>query len=110
MTAAGFTPAYLTLYESGELGNRVARALAGLGDCRLCPRNCGVDRLAGRKGVCRTGRQARVASFAPHYGEEAVLVGRSGSGTIFFSNCNLGCVFCQNYEFSCLGEGAETAT
>jgi len=65
--------------------------------------------LADQKGICKTGRLARVASFAPHFGEEDVLVGRSGSGTIFFSNCNLGCVFCQNYSLSHLGEGDEVS-
>ncbi|MFH7326044.1 radical SAM protein, partial [Desulfurivibrio sp. C05AmB] len=73
--------------------------------CDMCPRRCGVNRLAGELGVCRTGAQAVVASYGPHFGEEEPLVGRMGSGTIFFSNCNLGCVFCQNYEISHLGAG-----
>jgi len=66
-----------------------------------------VNRLAGEQGLCRTGRLAVVSAHHPHFGEEAVLVGRGGSGTIFFANCNLGCVFCQNYEISHLGEGEE---
>lgn len=78
-----------------------------LRECRLCPRECGVDRLSDEKGYCRTGRKAMVASFNPHFGEEAPLVGKSGSGTIFFSSCNLRCSFCQNYEISHLREGAE---
>lgn len=81
--------------------------MARLAACDLCPRRCGVDRLAGQQGFCRTGRLAKVAAHHPHFGEEAPLVGSSGSGAIFFSNCNLGCVFCQNYEISHLGEGEE---
>ncbi len=78
-----------------------------LNDCCLCPRQCGVNRLAGEKGVCRTGNNAVVASYAPHFGEESPLVGSRGSGTIFLSHCSLRCVFCQNYEISHLGEGVE---
>jgi len=73
----------------------------------LCPRECKVDRLLGEIGYCRTGRKAKVASFHPHFGEEAPLVGRFGSGTIFISSCNLLCSFCQNFEISHLGEGRE---
>ncbi len=96
---------YLRLPRRGELPRRVEQARAMLADCRLCPRECGVDRLAGKVGTCRTGRQAIVASFHAHFGEEAPLVGSHGSGTIFFSWCNLRCLFCQNYEISQLGEG-----
>jgi putative pyruvate formate lyase activating enzyme len=96
---------YLRLQRRGELHQRVEQALAMLADCHLCPRDCGVDRLAGKVGTCRTGRQAIVASFHAHFGEEAPLVGSHGSGTIFFSWCNLRCLFCQNYEISQLGEG-----
>jgi putative pyruvate formate lyase activating enzyme len=96
---------YLRLQRRGELHQRVEQALALLADCHLCPRDCGVDRLAGKVGTCRTGRQAIVASFHAHFGEEAPLVGSHGSGTIFFSWCNLRCLFCQNYEISQLGEG-----
>ncbi|MFW6146770.1 MAG: radical SAM protein [Thermodesulfobacteriota bacterium] len=78
-----------------------------LKDCRLCPRQCEVDRLHNEKGVCRTGRKAIVASFHAHYGEEAPLVGKFGSGTIFFSYCSLLCSFCQNYDISHQGEGSE---
>jgi len=91
---------YTSLFESGELERRRDAALGLLRDCRLCPRNCAVDRLAGGEGFCRTGRRARVASFNVHYGEEAPLVGRGGSGTIFFSSCNLLCSFCQNFDIS----------
>jgi len=109
-TIAGqsFVPAYLRLFESGELKRRVESALGELGCCRLCPRNCRVDRLNDNAGVCRTGRHAMVSSYFPHHGEEDCLRGRRGSGTIFFSWCNLRCVFCQNYEISWLGEGRPT--
>ena len=96
---------YVPLQRRGQLHQRVEQALALLADCRLCPRDCGVDRLAGKVGACRTGSQASVASFHAHFGEEAPLVGSHGSGTIFFSWCNLRCLFCQNYEISQLGEG-----
>jgi len=76
-----------------------------LKECRLCPRYCGVNRLAGEIGKCRTTSQAMVSSYGPHFGEEAPLVGSHGSGTIFFTYCNLRCVFCQNYTISQLGEG-----
>ena len=68
--------------------------------CRLCPRRCGVDRTAGQMGACQSGAEAIVASTQPHFGEEPVLVGPGGSGTIFFVGCNLACVFCQNYDIS----------
>lgn len=102
-------PTYLTLYASGELLRRKDAALERLSSCELCPRRCGVDRSAGEKGFCRTGRLAVVSACHPHFGEEAPLVGQGGSGTIFFSNCNLGCVFCQNYEISHHGDGEEVS-
>jgi putative pyruvate formate lyase activating enzyme len=73
--------------------------------CRLCPRHCDVDRLADELGACRTATDPIVSSYGPHFGEERPLVGRMGSGTIFLTNCNLRCVFCQNCEISQLGEG-----
>ena len=91
---------YLGLQASGELARRAAEAREWLRDCTLCPRECRVDRLAGELGQCRTGALARVASYGPHFGEEAPLVGRGGSGTIFFAGCNLACVFCQNHDIS----------
>jgi len=100
-------PGYIQLYKEGQLGQRVQKAVELLGECRLCPRQCEVDRLQGEEGVCRTGRKAMVASFHAHHGEEAPLVGRFGSGTIFFSSCNLLCSFCQNYEISHQCEGEE---
>jgi|SRR5262245_16043007 len=104
-----FTPAYLKTYEEGRLKSKVEEALSHLGpSCTVCPRLCkGVDRLANQFGVCKVGRKARVASAFPHFGEEDVLRGWEGSGTIFFSWCNLKCVFCQNFETSQLGEGDE---
>ncbi len=77
-----------------------------LEECCLCPRQCRVNRLAGESGKCRITKQAVVSSYGPHFGEEAPLVGRHGSGTIFFTYCNLRCVFCQNYTISQLGEGS----
>jgi len=130
-------PRYRDLLRSGELARRVRAALAELEDCRVCPRDCRVDRLhalppadavrrpaellrrPGRaaqrvvpshiaKGTsCFTGRYARVASAFPHFGEEDCLRGWRGSGTIFFSFCNLRCVFCQNWDVSQAGEGVE---
>ena len=105
----GAYPSYLALLESGELAARRERALSLLERCRLCPRACGVNRLAGDPGVCRTGRLALVSSAHPHFGEESPLVGTSGSGTVFFAGCNLKCLFCQNYEISHLAAGAEAA-
>jgi len=93
-------PSYLALYESGLLTERIEKARTLLAPCTLCPRQCRVRRLDGELGVCKTGSRARVASYGPHFGEEAPLVGRFGSGTIFFTYCNLLCVFCQNYDIS----------
>lgn len=93
-------PPYIGLYESGELKRRGEAAIALLSECRLCPRQCGVNRLEDKRGFCRTGRKAVVASYNPHYGEESPLVGKGGSGTIFFAGCNLGCRFCQNFDIS----------
>lgn len=99
--------AYLELYRSGKLAERVEAARALLKNCRLCPRHCGINRLADELGQCRTGVLAVISSYGPHFGEEAPLVGNHGSGTIFFANCNLKCIFCQNYTISQLGEGNE---
>jgi len=99
--------AYLELHPCGELAARIERAKGILESCEICPRHCQVNRLAGEVGKCRTGARAIVSSYSPHFGEEAPLVGSRGSGTIFFTNCNLRCVFCQNYSISQLGEGRE---
>jgi putative pyruvate formate lyase activating enzyme len=97
---ARFEPAYLRLYESGELKNRAERAAEALRSCQACPRNCRVNRLEDKFAVCRTGRYAVVSSHFAHFGEEDCLRGWKGSGTIFFSGCNLRCVFCQNFDIS----------
>ena len=94
------TPAFLHLHQKGELRFRVQKAREKLACCTLCPRACRVNRLNDEHGFCRTGRLAQVASYDLHFGEEAPLVGNQGSGTIFFAQCNLGCVFCQNWEIS----------
>jgi putative pyruvate formate lyase activating enzyme len=101
-----FVPAYRRLLESGELARRVAAGGARLVDCDLCARYCHVNRRKGVEGaVCRTGERAVVASHGPHHGEEDPLRGWAGSGTIFFSWCNLRCVFCQNWDISQRGIG-----
>ncbi len=100
-------PSYIELFEKGELEKKVQKAIKLLENCKICPRECGVNRIKGEKGFCRTGRKAIVASYNPHFGEEAPLVGKNGSGTIFISSCNLLCSFCQNYEISHLMEGVE---
>src|SRR5512136_288493 len=109
LPAREFEPAYLALYRSGELQRRAQQAIERLAECRLCPRNCGVDRLSGQKAGCKTGRYAVASSTFAHHGEEDCLRGWNGSGTIFFAWCNLRCVFCQNFETSQLGEGATTS-
>ena len=101
-----FEPAYIRLARTGELTRRVEQAYLHLASCDLCAQNCRVDRNV-TKGVCRTGVRAIVSSHGPHHGEEAPLSGSRGSGTIFFTWCNLKCQFCQNYEISQLGEGQE---
>ena len=98
-------PTYLASLKSGLLADKVAAARERLRSCELCPRRCGVDREAGETGFCRTGAQAWVSSYAPHFGEEAPLVGRGGSGTVFFTHCNLLCLFCQNFDISHGGKG-----
>lgn len=96
---------YLEFFHSGELDKRVKTAKELLQNCQVCPRKCNVDRLGGEIGYCRTPKLASISSYGPHFGEESPLVGNNGSGTIFFTNCNLSCVFCQNYTISHLGNG-----
>jgi putative pyruvate formate lyase activating enzyme len=91
------------------LQERAEEAISRLECCEICPRHCKVNRLKEEKGFCRIGRNARVYSYSPHFGEEAPLVGRHGSGTIFFSGCNLSCVFCQNYDISQMDQGLEAS-
>lgn len=102
----GFEPAYVRLERSGELAKRASALYSVYRECRLCPRQCGVDRTKGQRGVCSSAAWAKVYSAHPHFGEERPLVGRRGSGTIFFSNCNLLCVFCQNWEINHRGDGS----
>ena len=103
-----FTPAYLRLLEAGTLSERAASAWSRLEDCDLCARYCRIDRLQTLEGAaCRTGERARVHGFGPHLGEEDPLRGSRGSGTIFFSWCNLRCVFCQNWDISQKGLGQD---
>jgi len=98
-------PKYINAQESGLLKERLETVKNRMTSCHLCPRQCGVNRLKGESGVCKTGHQARVSAAFAHFGEETPLVGSNGSGTIFFSYCNLLCNFCQNYETSHEGEG-----
>lgn len=107
MTTA--TPVYLAAHRQSTLRVKAAQAGDALRHCNLCPRQCGVDRTTGETGFCETGARAKVASYNAHFGEEAPLVGQHGSGTIFFSHCNLLCNFCQNYEISHHGEGREVS-
>ena len=103
---ANYAPAYLVTYEKRLLGDKIDEALEALRSCTLCPRDCRINRWE-KFAVCKVARYARVSSFFRHFGEEDVLRGRRGSGTIFFSWCNLRCVFCQNYEISQAGAGEE---
>jgi putative pyruvate formate lyase activating enzyme len=108
MTEQPCQPSFLTLSRSGELATRARRAREHQRSCDLCARGCYVNRLLSPRGVaCRTGERAVVCSAGAHHGEERPLSGRRGSGTIFFSWCNLACVFCQNWEISHRGEGEE---
>jgi len=100
-------PAYEKLEEEGKLAHRVKEAYAIFENCQLCPRRCGVNRQKGEKGFCRAPLKPVIFSCHPHFGEEMSLVGDHGSGTIFFSNCNLRCIFCQNWPISHEGRGKE---
>lgn len=105
--ARSFEPRYLQTHESGALADKVQRALEMLRSCRVCPRDCNVNRLDDEFAVCHSGRYARVASCFPHFGEEDCLRGWRGLGTIFFSMCNLRCAFCQNWDISQVKSGPE---
>ena len=102
-----FRPAYIESFENGLLEEKTAAARKILKSCVLCPRRCKVDRLAGETGICKTKYNAVVSSYDAHFGEEAPLVGSHGSGTVFFTHCNLMCLFCQNYDISHEGMGRE---
>ncbi len=98
-------PAYVALLESGELDRRVQAGLSAMSACLLCPRRCQADRTDGARGYCHVGRWAKVGAAGPHPGEERCLVGVFGSGTIFFSGCNLRCIFCQNEDLGLENQG-----
>jgi len=100
-----FEPAYLKLHKSGELKKRGNELWSIMESCKLCPRKCGINRLEGNEGFCQASSELEVSSYNQHFGEEKPLVGRRGSGTIFFTNCGLRCVFCINWEISQDGRG-----
>jgi len=93
-------PSYIKLLQNGELKRRAELAYSNLQSCTSCPRNCKVDRKNGEYGICASGHLPIVSSFTPHFGEEPVLSGTRGAGNIFFGNCNLKCVYCQNFDIS----------
>jgi len=96
---------YIKLFNSGELKKRIDKLYKVLESCELCARRCGVNRLKEEKGFCNSAVELKVSSIAAHFGEEPELVGKNGSGAIFLTNCNLGCIYCQNYDISHLGTG-----
>ncbi len=100
-------PSYLDLEQKGLLSKRIEKLDAYYESCHLCPRDCRVNRKEGQTGRCQASAKVKISSAFPHFGEERPLVGQKGSGTIFFSNCGLRCIFCQNYEISIEGEGVE---
>ncbi|NPA40391.1 MAG: radical SAM protein [Thermodesulfobacteria bacterium] len=100
-------PSYLKLLETGELDKRINRLFEILEECTLCPNNCKVNRLKGEVGFCKVKDRPMVSSYGPHFGEEKPLVGTGGSGAIFFTFCNMACVYCQNWDISHLGDGDE---
>jgi len=100
-------PIYLEAHHSGRLDQLIEETFKLLESCSICPRKCKVNRLKGELGFCKTGLKPKVCSFLPHHGEEPPVSGSRGSGTIFFSHCNMACVYCQNYEFSQMGLGKE---
>jgi len=104
---AVYEPPYRSLFKNGDLNSRVSFAYQRLSKCNICGHKCGVNRIKGELGICRTGENAWVSSFGPHYGEEDSLSGYRGSGTIFFSRCNLKCQYCQNYNISQFNSGSE---
>ncbi len=107
MNGVSYRPSYILLHRSGELKSRGEALWKKLSECSLCPRECGVNRLEGETGFCKATSKLKVASYNAHFGEERPLVGVGGSGTIFLSHCNLGCVFCQNWDISHQGLGTE---
>lgn len=95
-----FIPSYIELLHNGKLYKRAEKAYASLASCTSCPRDCNVDRINDEYGICTSGHLPVVSSYTPHFGEEPVLSGTNGAGNIFFGNCNLKCIYCQNFEIS----------
>lgn len=95
-----FVPSYIKLFETGELKARAEKAYEMLVSCRVCPHECGANRRSGERGLCNSGELPIVSSYTLHHGEEPLLSGSRGTGNIFFGNCNLRCIYCQNYEIS----------
>lgn len=102
-----FEPGYLRLHRKGELKNRGEILWQMMEDCELCPRECDSKRLDGKKGDCGADSTLEISSYGAHFGEEDELVGTGGSGTVFFTNCSMRCVYCINAEISILGRGKE---
>lgn len=102
-----FQPSYLRSYREGTLRNKILEINESNTNCNLCPHRCGIDRTQSNTGKCKSGTLPVISSFSPHFGEEPPLTGNRGSGTIFFGNCNLSCIFCQNYDISQCGQGEE---
>ena len=102
-------PAYRRLEDEGKFAERIEQAWSVFEECSLCPNQCGVNRRRGERGLCRATDKVTVFSHHPHFGEELPLVGKHGSGTIFFSNCNLRCVFCQNWPIAHEGRGRQVS-
>lgn len=95
-----FYPRYLALLANGALKKKADMLMSQLEDCTICPHHCQVNRSGGQLGYCHAGSDAEISGYGPHFGEETPLVGKCGSGTLFFSHCNLGCVYCQNWDTS----------
>ncbi len=106
-TDRDFEPGYLKLHRNGELKQRGEKLWQQMGNCNLCPRMCGANKLKGERGFCGANSNLEISSFHPHFGEEKPLVGKGGSGTIFLSNCSLRCDFCINWEVSQGGAGSQ---
>ncbi len=109
-TSDTYIPGYVALQQSGELKARAEVLHDRMRRCDLCPRDCETDRISGQRGDCQANAELEISSASAHFGEEEELVGRNGSGTIFFTNCSLLCVFCINYEVSQLGQGRRYST
>lgn len=102
-----YQPSYCNILKTSELKKRVGEAYKRLTNCDICALKCGVDRIAGVLGTCKTGARAKISSYGPHFGEEDPLRGSKGSGTVFFTRCNLSCQYCQNHDISQQDSGKE---